>query len=78
MKSILVIAVMLLTGCSTQQLMCAGTGTCYSGEYSTHSTTSAGGSFTASNVQTPIGNYLVVPNYSTGRVQAIVQTSRGK
>jgi hypothetical protein len=30
------------------------------------------------SVLLPSGNYLVIPNTTTGRVQAVIQTSRGK
>jgi hypothetical protein len=33
--------------------------------------------FTPTSVVTPSGTYVIVPNYSTGATQAVIQTSRG-
>ena len=46
--------------------------------YATGSSTSYTGAFTPSSVVTSRGTYVVVPNYTTGRTQAIIQTSRGR
>jgi hypothetical protein len=45
------------------------------------SSTTVGGSFIGSpslptNILLPSGNYVVVPNYSTGGISAVIQTSR--
>jgi len=41
-------------------------------------TTSRSGIPSAYSVNLPSGNYLVIPNTTTGRVQSVIQTSRGK
>lgn len=43
-----------------------------------HSTSSSSGAFTPQSIVTSSGTYVVVPNYTTGRTQAIIQTSRGR
>lgn len=78
MPKLLILAV-LLTGCSTQQLMCAGTGTCSSGtDYTAVSTATSTRSQVVRSVQLPTGNYLIVPNHSTGGISAVIQTSKTK
>jgi hypothetical protein len=76
----LLILAVLLTGCSTQQLMCAGTGTCqantdYTGISTANRYTSPQ---VVRSVQLPTGNYLIVPNHSTGGISAVIQTSKTK
>jgi len=58
-------------------MMCLGTGTCIDGAGS-YNPTVRGGAFTASTVILPSGTYVIVPNYSTGQIQSVIQTSRGK
>jgi hypothetical protein len=72
-------ALILLSGCSTRQMMCAGTGTCFGDDRDLTATLPVGTLPTpvAKNGQLllPSGNYLVVRN-GTGQVSAIVQTSK--
>ena len=75
MRMLLILSTMLLAGCST--MMCLGTGTCVDGAGS-YNPTVRGGAFTASTVILPSGTYVIVPNYSTGQIQSVIQTSRGK
>ena len=74
-KLLAIISLQALTGCST--MMCLGTGTCVDGAGS-YNPTVRGGAFTPSTVSLPLGNYIIVPNYSSGGISAVIQTSRGK
>lgn len=78
MKTLTLVLVLLLTGCATDneralQACCRNmAGTASDNFYAPSRSTGA------YQVMTPAGGYLVVPNASTGRPMAIIQTSRGK
>jgi len=76
MKLVIIIMAVLLSGCSTQRFLCTGTGTCDVG--SATYTPTARVNTLPSQVLLPSGNYLVVPNASTGGIRAVIQTSRTK
>ena len=77
MNKIVILAVLAtLTGCSTQRILCTGTGTCDVGA-ATYTPTARVNSL-PSQVLLPTGNYLIVPNHSTGGIRAVIQTSRTK
>jgi hypothetical protein len=78
MKTLTLVLVLLLTGCATQterelQACCRNmSGTASDNFYSSARPSGA------YQVMTPAGGYLVVPNASTGRPMAIIQTSKGR
>jgi hypothetical protein len=76
MKLIAIALTVALTGCSTQRILCTGTGTCDIG--SATYTPTARVNTLPSQVLLPSGNYLVVPNASTGGIRAVIQTSKTK
>jgi hypothetical protein len=76
MKTVILITALVLTGCSTQRILCTGTGTCDVG-VATYTPTARVNTL-PSQVLLPSGNYLVVPNASTGGIRAVIQTSRTK
>ena len=76
MKTVILITALTLTGCSTQRILCTGTGTCDVG-VATYTPTARMNTL-PSQVLLPSGNYLVVPNASTGGIRAVIQTSRTK
>jgi hypothetical protein len=76
MKLIALALSVALTGCSTQRILCTGTGTCDVG-VATYTPTARVNTL-PSQVLLPTGTYLIVPNASTGGIQAVIQTSRTK
>jgi hypothetical protein len=78
MKTLALVLVLLLTGCATQnekslQACCKNMGGTASDNF--YSSARPSGAY---QVMTPAGGYLVVPNASTGRPMAVIQTSKGK
>ena len=73
-----VLAALMLSGCSTlgHNMMCFGTGACSDGPVSSTRFTAAPSLNMPSSIQLGTANYLVVPNYSTGGVSAIIQTAK--
>jgi hypothetical protein len=80
MKILILLVAVLVSGCSTRQMVCAGTGTCFGDDRDLTATLPVGAlpTPTAKNSQLllPSGNYLVVRN--AGTVTAIIQTSTTK
>ena len=76
MKTLILITALALGGCSTQRILCTGTGTCDVG-VATYTPTARVNTL-PSQVLLPSGNYLIVPNASTGGIKAVIQTSRTK
>ena len=80
MKILILLVAVLVSGCSTRQMICAGTGTCFGDDRDLTATLPVGSLPTpiAKNSQLllPSGNYLVVRN--AGTVTAIIQTSTTK
>ena len=80
MKILILLVAVLVSGCSTRQMVCAGTGTCFGDDRDLTATLPVGSlpTPTAKNSQLllPSGNYLVVRN--SGTVTAIIQTSTTK
>lgn len=80
MKILILLLAVALAGCSTRQMLCAGTGTCFGDDRDLTATLPVGHLPTpvAKNSQLllPSGNYLVVRN--AGTVTAIIQTSTTK
>lgn len=72
-------ALILLSGCSTRQLVCAGTGTCFGDDRDLTATLPVGALPTpvakSHQLLLPSGGYYVVRN-GTGQVSAIIQTSK--
>lgn len=75
MKLLVTVTAIMLSGCST--MMCVGTGTCVDGDMR-YDPTVKGSATTPSTVILPSGTYVIVPNYSTGGISAVIKTSRGK
>jgi len=78
MKLLIALLAVLATGCATQnekalQACCQN----MAGQAADHFY-AASRSTGAFQVMTPQGGYLVVPNASTGRPMAIIQTSKGR
>lgn len=69
MKIFLITATVLLTGCST--MMCMGTGTCVDGTMSFKGA-QAKGQFTPQTIQLNGQSIIIIPEYSSGRTQAIL------
>ena len=79
MKMTLIILATLLTGCSSMSnWSCYGTGTCAikDSQYVNANAESAGGSFAPRTIQLGSSSYLVVPNYSSGRITSITRTAK--
>lgn len=82
MKTLIIIAAVLLTGCSTvdgqNRFICMGTGTCGADPNYSGGSGSYGSLRSSSTVQLPSGGYAIVRSASTGQVMSVFQTSRTK
>jgi len=80
MKTILILFVLLLSGCSSlDHWVCYGAGTCGSDGPVTGrlpQTTAHRGAFTPTTVNFGNTNYVIVPNYSTGQISAVIPSGR--
>lgn len=76
MRKLILLCVIALQACSTYQYH--GYGKYSNNGMSSSDNGAVAGAFTPSSVVTSRGTYVVVPNYTTGRTQAIIQTSRGR
>lgn len=74
----LMLVTVMLSGCSTlgDKMMCFGTGAC--GDLPVSSTATPAGSALTMPQHLQLGSksYILVPNYSTGNLTAIIQTAK--
>lgn len=73
-KIIALVSVVALSGCST--MLCTGTGTCEATGRTADTYTR--GAFTPTTVTLPMGTYVIVPDYNSGRISSVIQSGRGK
>ena len=77
LKIWLVSVAILLTGCaSMDQMVCLGTGTCTA--TGQHSPLPGPSLQLPQTLIMPSGTYIIVPNYSTGGISAVIKTSNAK